>query len=186
MYKVRWSAGHTRRPPFPHDGILSTCYTSRVPGSNITMEELQAILKSMPVLIELHIQSCVKVSDPIDSSNQIRKSLSSYVPNLKVLVIDKINNILSSRQIIPFLQSNWLREGWPSAFRIRVEIILISLRHFFSSAAAFKRSWIMLTACVVRNMVIIRLRWCCDRKTRRIGNGQTRRLEICVIDGRSV
>jgi hypothetical protein len=109
-----------------------------LPSSNITTEELQAILKSTPTLTELHIQSCVKVSDPTDSSNQIRKSLSSYVPNLKVLVIDKINNILSSRQIIPFLQSNWLREGWSSAFRIRVEIILISLRHFFSSAAAFR------------------------------------------------
>ena len=109
-----------------------------LPGSNITTEELEAILKSTPALTELHIQSCVKVSDPVDSSNQIRKSLSSYVPNLKVLVIDKINNILSSRQIIPFLQSYWLREGWSSAFRIRVEIILISLRHFFSSAAAFR------------------------------------------------
>ena len=110
-----------------------------LPSSNITTEELQVVLKSTPALTELHIQSCVKVSDPIDSSNQVRKScLSSYVPNLKVLVIDKINNILSSRQIIPFLQSNWLREGWSSEFRIRVEIILISLRHFFSSAAAFR------------------------------------------------
>ena len=109
-----------------------------LPSSHITTEELQAILKSTPALIELHIQSCIKVSDPSDSSNRIRKSLSSYVPNLKVLVIDKINNILSSRQIIPFLQSNWLREGWSSAFRIRVEIILINLKHFFSSAAAFR------------------------------------------------
>jgi len=109
-----------------------------LPSSNITTEELQAVLKSTPALTELHIQSCVKVSDPVDSSNQIQKSLSSYVPNLKVLVIDKINNILSSRQIIPFLQSNWLREGWSSTSRIRVEIVLISLRHFFSSAAAFR------------------------------------------------
>ena len=109
-----------------------------LPSSNITTEELQAVLKSTPALTELHIQSCVKVSDPADSSNQIRNSFSSCVPNLKVLVIDKINNILSSRQIIPFLQSNWLREGWSSESRIRVEIILISLPHFFSSAAAFK------------------------------------------------
>ena len=108
-----------------------------LPNSNITTEELQAVLKSTPALTELHIQSCVKVSDPVDSSNQIQKSLSSYVPNLKVLVIDKINNILSSRQIIPFLQSNWLREGWSLRSRIQVEIVLISHRHFFSSAAAF-------------------------------------------------
>ena len=109
-----------------------------LPNSNITTEELQAVLKSTPALTELHIQSCVKVSDPVESSNQIQKSLSSYVPNLKVLVIDKINNILSSRQIIPFLLSNWLREGWSSTSRIRVEIVLISLRHFFSSAASFR------------------------------------------------
>ena len=109
-----------------------------LPSSNITTEELQAILKSTPALTEFHIQSCVKVSDPADTSNQIRKNLSSYVPNLMVLVIDKINNILSSRHIIPFLQSDWLREGWSSACQIRVEIILITLRHFFSSAAAFR------------------------------------------------
>ena len=111
-----------------------------LPNSNITTEDLQAILESTPALTEFHIQSCVEVSHSADSSNQTRKSLSSYVPNLKVLAIDKINNIISSRHIIPFLQSDWLREGWSSAFRIRVEIILIliALRHFFSSAAAFR------------------------------------------------
>ena len=100
---------HSKASPFPWCNPFDSLYLTSLPGSNITTEDLQAILKSTPVLTELHIQSCVKVSDPIDSPNQIRKSLSSYVPNLKVLVIDKINNILSSRQIIPFLQSYWLR-----------------------------------------------------------------------------
>ena len=137
-------------------------------------------IKSTPAFTELHIQSCVKVTDYADSSNQIWKSLSSYVPNLKVLVIEKINNILSFRQIIPFLQ---LREGWPSAFRIRLEIILISLRYFFISAAAFRAITDHVNNLWMRSMMINCLR-CCDRKTRRIGNGETRRLEICAIDGR--
>ena len=107
-------------------------------GSNITTEDLQVILRSTPALTELHIQSCIKISDPADDASQIRKSLSTYVPNLKVFVIDKVNNILSSRDIIPFLRSNWLNGGWPSTSRVRVEIVLINHRHFLSSVPATK------------------------------------------------
>ena len=116
---------------------LATPYGCQ-PSSCITTEELQVILKSTPALAELHIQSYVKVSNPTDDSNQTQKSLSAYVPNLKVLVMDKVNNIISSRQVIPLLRSNWLNRGWSSTSRIQVEIVLISLRHFFSSTAAVK------------------------------------------------
>ena len=106
-------------------------------SSNITTDGLQIVLRSTPALTELHIQPCLQVSGPADDSNQTRNSsLFTCVPNLKVFVIDKVNNIFSSRQIIPFLRSNWLNGGWSSGSRIQVEIVLINHGHFLSSAAA--------------------------------------------------
>ena len=117
---------------------LATPYECQT-SSNITTEEFQVILRSTPGLTELHIQSCLKISDSAaDSSNRIQYGLSTCVPNLKVFLIDKVNNIVSSRHLIPFLRSNWLNGGWSSGSRIRVEIVLINHRHFLSSGTAIK------------------------------------------------
>jgi hypothetical protein len=53
-------------------------------------------------------------------------------------MIDKINDIFASREVISYLKSNWLRGGWSSTSRVRVEIVLSNCGSFYHSTDMVK------------------------------------------------